>query len=105
MPCREACIGHAQQHPGDQGDGAPVRFLGKYPGTMRGDTLVDHGADFDASWVHDFGCEVPHIFLTLRIDTCLGGAFLDRCGRIGGDWDCGYKACVCVTYFILTWML
>ena len=31
------------------------------------------GADFDASWVHDFGCEVPHIFLTLRIDTCLGG--------------------------------
>ena len=38
---------------------------------------------------------------------CLGGAFLDRCGRIGGDWDCGfnYKACVCVAYFILTWML
>jgi hypothetical protein len=74
---------------------------------MRGDTLVDYGADFDVSWVfHDFGWEVPLIFLTLRIDM-FGGAFLDRCGRIGGDWDCGfnYKACVCVAYFILTWML
>jgi hypothetical protein len=41
---------------------------------MRGDTLVDYGADFDVSWVfHDFGWEVPLIFLTLRIDMFGGG--------------------------------
>ena len=76
MPCREACIDHAQQHPGDQCDGAPVRFLGKiswanarrFCWSTMGLILMFF------SWVfHDFGWEVPHIFLTLRIDTCLGG--------------------------------